>query len=209
MKKSKRSKKAKKIYDALRYRKKKLINLIEDLGKELKNIYGNLSKEPLSKLTKKDIEELYKKAVFDKDKYAKNKLLELGEEYKGGTQANFAKWVQTLQDDLQANIYGTNVSKLPLPVKRDLENFKTLMDGLTPEQKAEFLNSSSYYGARRYQKPVAESLTFLMQIVSEGKSYIVDNLIKYYKDNGLSIPDLKTLVKNKERYLKQLEKRNK
>ena len=180
MKKSKRSKKAKKIYDALRYRKKKLINLIEDLGKQLKNIYGNLSKEPLSKLTKKDIEELYKKAVFDKDKYAKNKLLELGEEYKGGTQANFEKWVQTLQDDLQVNIYGTNVSKLPLPVKRDLENFKTLMDGLTPEQKAEFLNSSSYYGARRYQKPVAESLTFLMQIVSEGKSYIVDNLIKYY-----------------------------
>lgn len=209
MKKSKRSKKAKKIYDALRYRKKKLINLIEDLGKQLKNIYGNLSKEPLSKLTKKDIEELYKKAVFDKDKYAKNKLLELGEEYKGGTQANFEKWVQTLQDDLQVNIYGTNVSKLPLPVKRDLENFKTLMDGLTPEQKAEFLNSSSYYGARRYQKPVAESLTFLMQIVSEGKSYIVDNLIKYYEDNGLSIPDLKTLVKNKEKYLKQLEKRNK
>lgn len=209
MKKSKRNKKAKKIYDALRYRKKKLINLIEDLGKELKNIYGNLSKEPLSKLTKKDIEELYKKAVFDKDKYAKNKLLELGEEYKGGTQTNFAKWVQTLQDDLQVNIYGTNVSKLPLPVKRDLENFKTLMDGLTPEQKAEFLNSSSYYGARRYQKPVAESLTFLMQIVSEGKSYIVDNLIKYYEDNGLSIPDLKKLVKNKEKYLKQLEKRNK
>ena len=209
MKKSKRSKRAKKIYDALRYRKKKLINLIEDLGKQLKNIYGNLSKEPLSKLTKKDIEELYKKAVFDKDKYAKNKLLELGEEYKGGTQANFEKWVQTLQDDLQVNIYGTNVSKLPLPVKRDLENFKTLMDGLTPEQKAEFLNSSSYYGARRYQKPVAESLTFLMQIVSEGKSYIVDNLIKYYEDNGLSIPDLKTLVKNKEKYLKQLEKRNK
>ena len=209
MKKNKRSKKAKKIYDALRYRKKKLINLIEDLGKQLKNIYGNLSKEPLSKLTKKDIEELYKKAVFDKDKYAKNKLLELGEEYKGGTQANFEKWVQTLQDDLQVNIYGTNVSKLPLPVKRDLENFKTLMDGLTPEQKAEFLNSSSYYGARRYQKPVAESLTFLMQIVSEGKSYIVDNLIKYYEDNGLSIPDLKTLVKNKEKYLKQLEKRNK
>lgn len=209
MKKSKRNKKAKKIYDALRYRKKKLINLIEDLGKELKNIYGNLSKEPLSKLTKKDIEELYKKAVFDKDKYAKNKLLELGEEYKGGTQTNFAKWVQTLQDDLQVNIYGTNVSKLPLPVKRDLENFKTLMDGLTPGQKAEFLNSSSYYGARRYQKPVAESLTFLMQIVSEGKSYIVDNLIKYYEDNGLSIPDLKKLVKNKEKYLKQLEKRNK
>ena len=136
-------------------------------------------------------------------------MLELGEEYKGGTQANFAKWVQTLQDDLQVNIYGTNVSKLPLPVKRDLENFKTLMNGLTPEQKAEFLNSSSYYGARRYQKPVAESLTFLMQIVSEGKSYIVDNLIKYYEDNGLSIPDLKTLVKNKEKYLKQLEKRNK
>lgn len=202
----KRNKKAKKLYDALRYRKKKLIKLIEDLGKQLKNIYGNLSKEKLSHLTKTDIETLYKRAVFDKDKEAQKKLINLGKEYKGGTQANFAKWVDTLQDDLQANIYGEDMRKLRAPVKRDLENYKILMNGLTPEQKAEFLNSTSYYGARRYSRPPALSQTFLLQIIDEGKSYIVDNLLKYYRENGLAIPEnLKMIIRDE----KEIKKYNK
>ena len=194
-----RNKQAKKIYDALRYRKKKLINLIEDLGKQLNNIYGNLSKEKLSHLTKADIEALYKKAVFEKDKEAKRKLLKLGEEYKGGREANLKNWTNTLQNDLQENIYGDDLRKLPKPVKRDLENFNVLMNGLTPEQKAEFLNSTSYYGARRYGRPPALSQTFLMQIIDEGKSYIVDNLLKYYRDKGLPIPkELKMIIQDEK-----------
>lgn len=184
-------KKAKALYDALRYRKKKLINLIEKMVKDFKNIYNNKDSNELSNYEKIDIELLYKRAIYEKNKEARDTLLRLGNKYKGGEKDFKMSWAETLQKDLQANIYGENTKNLPLPVKYDMQNFNALMNGLTDEQKLEFLNSSSYYGARRYQKPPADSLTFLLQVLDEGKSYIVDNLIKYYEDKGLPIPELK------------------
>ena len=189
-----KSKSAKKIYDKLRYKKKKLINIIEKMQKH-KNIYDNKDRNIISNYTKKDIEELYKKAVYDKDKKARSIINKLGNEYKGRFKTIEKKYVDNLQLDLQKNIYGTKTSKLRVATRRDLENFKTLMDGLTTEQKAEFLNSTKYYGARRYQKPPAESESFNTQIIQDGASYIVQDLIKYYEDNGLILPDLKQVSK--------------
>ena len=182
-------KRIKKAYDALRYAKKKLTKLIEEIEKNYKNIYGNKEANKLGNYTKKDIEELYKKAVFDKDKYAKKKLKDLADEYKGGEKQFKRNWADVLQDDLQKNIYGTRPSKLRKATRDDLQNFKTLMNNLTPDQKLDFLNNSSYYGARRYQKPPAESLTFNLQVENDGASYIVQDLIKYYNDNGIPLPN--------------------
>lgn len=186
-----RNKKAKALYDALRYRKKKLINLIEDLGKKAKNIYDNkYSRKSLLDYTKADIEALYKKAVFEKDKEAQRIIKKLGAEYKGPASRTTSKFADILEEDLIKNIYGTRPSKLRVASKNDFENFKRLLNGLTPEQKLEFLNSASYYGARRYQKPPAESETFNLQVEQDGASYIVQDLVKYYKDKGLSLPQL-------------------
>ena len=211
-----RNKKAKALYDALRYRKKKLINLIEDLTAKLSNIYGNIYKKKghknLFDFSKADIENLYKKAVFNKDKYAIKTLKELGAEYSGRKTKITNKLVNTMEEDLRKNIYGTRISKLRESAKKDLENFNRLMEGLTDEQKIEFLNSTSYYGARRYQKPPAESETFIMQVEQDGASYIVQDIIKYYKDHGIAIPDLLSIkgknpntykTKQKEEYKKK------
>lgn len=186
-----RNKKAKALYDALRYRKKKLINLIEDLGKKAKNIYGNIyKKKSILDYTKADIEALYKKAIYNKDKEAQKIIKQLGAEYKGGLSKATSKFADILEEDLINNIYGTRKSKLRVASKNDLENFKRLLGGLTAEQKLEFLNSTSYYGARRYQKPPAESEAFNLQVEQDGASYIVQDLVKYYKDKGLSLPQL-------------------
>lgn len=192
---SKSQKKAKAIYDALRYRKKKLINLIEDLTAKLSNIYGTKYKAKkghrnLFDWKKQDIEELYKKAIFNKDKYAKKVLKELGEEYKGRKTQIINKLVITMEDDLRQNIYGTRISKLRKASQIDYANFNKLMEGLTDEQKIEFLNSTNYYGARRYRRPPAESESFVLQVEQDGASYIVQDLIRYYKNNGIAIPDL-------------------
>ena len=198
-----RNKKAKALYDALRYRKKKLINLIEDLGKKLSNIYGSTykrkGKRNLFDYTKKDIEELYKKAVFEKDKKAQRIIKELGQEYRGGQKRITSKLTDIMQEDLRQNIYGTRPSKLREASKRDLENFDRLMAGLTEEQKIEFLNSASYYGARRYNRPPAESETFVLQVEQDGASYIVQDLVKYYKDKGLTIPQLLSINNKRPR----------
>lgn len=189
-----RNKKAKSIYDKLRYRKRKLIKVIEEMQKN-KNIYNNVDRNKISNYSKKQIEELYKKAVFEKDKSAQKTLFNLGKEYKGSIQTIEKNYLNNLQLDLQHNIYGNRPSKLRIATRRDLQNFNTLMNGLTPEQKAEFLNSTKYYGARRYHKPPAESENFNMQVEQDGASYIVQDLIKYYEDNGLSIPDLEQVSK--------------
>lgn len=183
-----RNKKAKKIYDKMRYKKRKLIKVIEEMQKH-KNIYNNKDRNKISNYTKKDIEELYKKAVYDKDKEAQKTLSRLGEEYKGSIKKIETKYINNLQEDLKKNIYGTRTSKLRVASKRDMQNFDALMNGLTTEQKAEFLNSTKYYGARRYQKPPAESETFNIQVEQDGASYIVQDLIKYYEDNGIAIPN--------------------
>ena len=189
-----RNKKAKSIYDKLRYRKRKLIKVIEEMQKN-KNIYNNADRNKISNYSKKQIEELYKKAVFEKDKTAQKTLFNLGQEYKGSIKTIEKNYLNNLQLDLQHNIYGNRPSKLRVATRRDLQNFNTLMNGLTPEQKAEFLNSTKYYGARRYHKPPAESENFNMQVEQDGASYIVQDLIKYYEDNGLSIPDLEQVSK--------------
>jgi len=193
----KRNKKAKSLYDKLRYRKKKIINTIETMQKKLKNIYDNQNSFKLANYTKKEIEEIYKQAVFNKDKEQIKKLLELGKEIKGGEKEILKKWTESIQKDLSVNIYGTRPSTLRAATKRDKENFDTLMKNLTPEQKAEFLNSTTYYGARRYQKPPAESETFNLQVEQDGASYIVQDLIRFYKDKGLTIPTLKQTSKRK------------
>lgn len=96
-----RNKKAKALYDALRYRKKKLINLIEDLGKKAKNIYDNkYSRKSLLDYTKADIEALYKKAVFEKDKEAQRIIKKLGAEYKGPASRTTSKFADILEEDL-------------------------------------------------------------------------------------------------------------
>ena len=181
-------KKQKKIYDALRYRKKKLIKIIETIEKEFKNIYGNEERHKLAHYTRKDIEEMFKKAVYEKDKGKAKELMQLGEEVKGSEKKFKMSWAESLQKDLQENIYGTRPSKLKSATRKDYENFKLLMNGLDENQKLEFLNSSSYYGARRYQKPPAESETFNLQVKHDGASYIVQDLLKYYRDKGLIIP---------------------
>lgn len=181
-----RNKRAKQIYDKLRYRKKKLINVIEKMQK-YKNIYNNPDRNKISNYTKKQIEELYKKAIYEKDKYARNKLNELGRQYTGTIKSITKDFVNDLQKDLKVNIYGKKFSKMANIVKIDTQNFDLLFSKLTTEQKAEFLNSTSYYGARRYQKPPAESESFNLQVKQDGASYIVQDLIKYYKDNGLTI----------------------
>lgn len=188
-----RNKKAKSLYDKLRYRKKKLISIMEKLEKH-KNIYNNTTRNKIANYTKKQIEEIYKKAVFDKDKQQQKKLMQLAEEYKGGFAKIQENFIQNLQKDLEANIYGNDKGHLNTIAKNDLANFRTLMEGLTAEQKAEFLNSNQYYGARRYQKPPAESQAFLMQVEQDGASYIVDNLRKYYEDKGLPLPQLKEVI---------------
>lgn len=190
-----RNKQAKRIYDKLRYTKRKLINVMEKMQKH-KNIYNNKDRNKISNYTKKDIEELYKKAVYDKDKYAINKLKELAKDYKGSIKNIEKNYINNLQKDLQKNIYGSRPSKLRTASRRDLDNFNILMNNLTTEQKAEFLNSTSYYGARRYQKPPAESETFNLQVQQDGASYIVQDLIKFYNDKGLTIPkELKQVSK--------------
>ena len=183
-----RNKKAKSIYDKMRYRKRKLIKVIEEMQKN-KNIYNNKDRNKISNYTRKDIEEMYKKAVYEKDKKKQKELLKLGEEYKGSIKSIETKYINNLQEDLKKNIYGTKTSKLRIATRRDMANFDTLMNNLTTEQKAEFLNSTKYYGARRYQKPPAESETFNMQVENDGASYIVQDLIKFYNDKGLAIPN--------------------
>ena len=181
-------KKAKKLYDVFRYKKKKLINIIEEIEKNLKNIYGNRQSNKLADYSRKDIEELYKKAVYEKDKTAKKKIESLAKEVKGTKKQFYESWAENLKEDLKANIYGTDARKLKKVVRDDMKNFETLFNGLNEQQKLEFLNSASYYGARRYQKPPAESESFAMQVKQDGASYIVQNLIKYYEDNGLTLP---------------------
>lgn len=202
-----RNKKAKSIYDKLRYRKKKLLSTMEKL-ENYKNIYGNKERNTLSNYTKKQIEELYKEAVFEHNKEAARKLMQLGEEYKGGFAKIQENFIKNMQADLEANIYGNDKGHLNTIAKNDLANFRTLMNGLTDEQKAEFLNSTQYYGARRYQKPPAESEAFLQQVEQDGASYIVDNLRKYYEDKGLSLPDLKEVISERGRKIRDTRAEN-
>lgn len=188
-------KRAKKLYDAFRYKKKKLIKIIEEIEKNLINIYGNRQSNKLANFSRKDIELLYKKAVSEKDVYSKKKINELFKEVKGSKKQFYKTWGDTLQEDLKINIYGRDKRKLTQVAKDDLKNFETLFNGLNEKQKLEFLNSSSYYGARRYQRPPATSESFIMQVKNDGASYIVDNLKKYYEDNGLALPkDLINIV---------------
>lgn len=181
-------KKAKKLYNAFRYKKKKLIKVIEEIEKNLINIYGNRQSNKLANFSRKDIELLYKKAVSEKDTYSKRKINELFKEVKGSKKNFYKSWGDTLQEDLRLNIYGSDKRRLSKVAKDDLKNFETLFNGLNEKQKLEFLNSNSYYGARRYQKPPATSESFIMQVQKDGASYIVDNLKKYYEDNGLTLP---------------------
>ena len=89
----------------------------------------------------------------------------------------------------------------------DMENFDRLINGLTEEQKIEFLNSTKYYGARRYNKPPAESETFAFQVEQDGASYIVQDLIKYYRDKGLTIPSLLNVNDKRPKTYKATQKK--
>ena len=205
-----RNKKAKALYDALRYRKKKLINIITEVTAKLSNIYGNkykTKKRNIFDYTKAEIENLYKKAVYEKDKRAQKIIKELGQEYRGGQRAITSKLTDIIQDDLRKNIYGTRPSKLRKASVIDMENFDRLINGLTEEQKIEFLNSTKYYGARRYNKPPAESETFAFQVEQDGASYIVQDLIKYYRDKGLTIPSLLNVNDKRPKTYKATQKK--